>query len=378
MSISRRKFLGWIGAAGATAVAGKSAKAATGKEFGGYPDSRGVLFDSLRCIGCRRCEEACNTVNELPEPDQPFKDLTVLDKKRRTDADQYTVVNQYDVGGKGPVFRKIQCNHCLEPACASACFVKAFKKTETGAVVYDASLCVGCRYCMIACPFEIPAYEYDEPFTPRVTKCTLCHPRVSKGQLPGCVESCPSEALTFGKRKDLIKIAQERIRKYPDRYVDHIYGENEMGGTSWLYLSGVPFNKIGMREDLGTKAAPELTAGALGAVPIVVGLWPVVLTGIYAVSKRKEKIAQQEKTAAVESAVTAAKEEAADKLTAALEKAEKDKTTAIEREVKKALDEAERAREEAEKAKLEAEAEGESPTEETSEESDKPETKEDA
>ncbi len=379
MSISRRKFLGWIGAAGATAVAGKSAKAATGKEFGGYPDSRGVLFDSVRCIGCRRCEEACNKVNELPEPAQPFKDLSVLDEKRRTDADHYTVVNQYDVAGKGPVYRKIQCNHCLEPACASACFVKAFKKTDTGAVVYDASICVGCRYCMVACPFEVPAYEYDEPLTPRVTKCTMCHPRVSKGQLPGCVESCPSEALTFGKREDLIKIARERIRKYPDRYIDHIYGEKEMGGTSWLYLSGAPFQSIGMREDLGTKSAPELTAGALGAVPIVVGLWPVLLTGVYAISKRKEKIAQQEKDAAVDTAVTAANEEAANKLAAALDKAEKDKTSAIEREVKKALDEAEKAREEAEKALAEEQAKDEEPKEEVpTEESDKPDTKEDA
>ena len=94
---------------------------------------------------------------------------------------------------------------------------------------------------MIACPFEIPTYEYDEAFTPRVMKCTMCFERVKEKKLPGCVESCPNEALTFGKRKDLIKIARERIKKYPGRYQDHIYGEAEMGGTSWLYLSGVPF-----------------------------------------------------------------------------------------------------------------------------------------
>jgi len=169
--------------------------------------------------------------------------------------------------------------------------VKAFSKTPEGAVSYDASVCVGCRYCMVACPFEIPTYEYNDAFSPRVVKCTLCHPRILKGQLPGCVEACPKEALTFGKREDLLMIARERIRKYPDRYVDHIYGEHEMGGTSWLYLSNVPFEKIGMREDLGITPAPQLTAGALGAVPIVVGLWPVLLTGIYAMSKRKEKIA---------------------------------------------------------------------------------------
>lgn len=371
MSITRRRFLGWMGVAGATVVAGKTARAATGKEFSGYPDSKGVLFDSVRCIGCRRCEEACNKVNELPEPKTSFKELAVLDEKRRTDAAHFTVVNSYDVPARktGPVFRKIQCNHCLEPACASACFVNAFKKTETGAVVYDASVCVGCRYCMIACPFEIPAYEYDEPLTPRVRKCTMCHPRVVDGLLPGCVEACPSEALTFGKRDDLLKIARERFRKFPDRYVDHIYGEREMGGTSWLQISGVPFSQIGMREDLGTKPAPEFTAGALGAVPIVVGLWPVLLTGVYAMNKRKEKIAAQEQARAVATAVEETNDTASKKLSATLEKAEKDKTSAVEKAVKKALEEAEKAREE-EAAKKDQE--------EPKEDSDKEEPQEDA
>ncbi len=297
MSISRRKFLGWVGgAAGIGAMAGKSALAAGNKQFKGYPEGFGVLHDISVCVGCRRCESACNTVNELPAPDKPFTDLSVLDRERRTHAGTYTVVNKYTgpEDQKAPLFKKHQCNHCLEPACASVCFVKAFKKSETGAVVYDPDVCVGCRYCMIACPFEIPAYEYDEPLTPRVTKCTLCHPRILKGQLPGCVEACPVEALTFGKRDDLLKLARDRIRKYPDRYIDHIYGETEMGGTSWLYLSNVPFSQIGMREDLGTTPAPKLTSGALSIVPMVVGLWPVLLMGVYAISKRKEADTKEE------------------------------------------------------------------------------------
>ena len=296
MSISRRKFLGWVGgAAGVGALAGKSAFAAGGKQFKGYPDGFGVLHDISLCVGCRQCESACNIVNELPAPDKPFTDFSVLDQERRTHAETYTVVNRYPgQDQKAPLFKKQQCNHCLEPACASVCFVKAFKKSEQGSVVYDPDVCVGCRYCMIACPFEIPAYEYDEPLTPRVTKCTMCHPRILKGQLPGCVESCPVEALTFGKRKDMLNLARERIRKYPDRYVDHIYGETEMGGTSWLYLSNVPFSQIGMREDLGTTPAPQLTSGALSLVPMVVGLWPVLLMGIYGINKRKEADAKEE------------------------------------------------------------------------------------
>lgn len=296
MSISRRKFLGWVGGAvGAGAVAGRSAFAAGDKHFEGYPDGFGVLHDISLCIGCRRCESACNSVNELPMPDKPFEDLSVLDEERRTHAETFTVVNRYaGPDQKTPLYRKHQCNHCLEPACASVCFVNAFKKSEEGAVVYDPDVCVGCRYCMIACPFEVPAYEYDEPLTPRVTKCTMCHPRVLKGQLPGCVESCPVEALTFGKREDLIDLARERIRKDPDRYIDHIYGETEMGGTSWLYISNVPFSQIGMREDLGITPAPKLTSGALSIVPMVVGLWPVLLMGIYAISKRKDADAKAE------------------------------------------------------------------------------------
>jgi formate dehydrogenase iron-sulfur subunit len=295
MSISRRKFLGWFGAVGLSAAASKSALGAGNKHFEGYPGSFGVLHDISLCVGCRRCEAACNKVNALPRPNEPFEDLSVLDRERRTEAANYTVVNRYENGGSDkPQFRKIQCNHCLEPACASVCFVKALKKTKSGAVTYNPDVCVGCRYCMIACPFEIPAYEYNNPITPRVTKCHMCYPRLVEGRLPGCVEACPMEALIFGKREDLLKAARTKISKHPDKYIDHIYGETEMGGTSWLYLSNISFSDVGMREDLGVIPAPQLTSGALSAVPIVAGLWPVLLVGIYAVSKRREMMFKKE------------------------------------------------------------------------------------
>jgi Fe-S-cluster-containing dehydrogenase component len=326
-----------LGAAGVGTTLGRPAHAAGAANLTGYPDSLGVLFDATRCIGCRKCEEACNKVNELPAPPKPFSDLAVLDRRRRTDAKTYTVVNRYEniPGAKGPLYRKIQCNHCLEPACASACFVRAFTKNSNGAVTYDESVCVGCRYCMIACPFEIPTYEYDKAFTPRIMKCTFCYPRLIKGQLPGCVEICPAEALTFGKRRNLLKIG---------RYLDHIYGETEMGGTAWLTISGVPFRDLGMREDLGTTPAPELTKGALSVVPVVASMWPVLLTGVYAISQRRDKIAREEKAVAVAEAVAKAQAEAKAKLTEAMAKAEKDKKAAIEQEVKKALEEAAKAK----------------------------------
>ena len=291
--MKRRKFIGMLAGAGAC-LAASSASAGETHHFTGYPESFGVLFDSTKCIGCRKCEAACNKVNELPAQPVPFDDLTVMDKRRRTHHDTFTVVNKYAVGDK-PVYRKQQCNHCLEPACASACFVGAFKKDKTGAVSYDASKCVGCRYCMIACPFEIPTYEYHDPVTPRVRKCTLCQPRIEEGKLPGCVEDCPKGALVFGRRDDLLAIARERIRKHPDMYLDHIYGENEMGGTSWLYISGAPFTQMA-------------------------------------------------------EAVAEAQAEAAKKLKTAMDKADKDKLSAIDKEVKKALKEAEEARKKAEAA----------------------------
>ncbi|MCP4756446.1 MAG: 4Fe-4S dicluster domain-containing protein [Proteobacteria bacterium] len=344
MSLSRRSFLKWAGAANLTLAAGTTATAASNHQFEGYPDSKGVLYDNTYCIGCRKCEEGCNKVNELPAPDQPFDDLSVLENKRRTSNESFTVVNQYQPvdGTTGEIYRKIQCNHCLEPACAAACFVKALKKTPSGAVTYDASVCVGCRYCMVACPFEIPTYEYQEVLTPRVRKCTMCHPRITKGLQPGCVDSCPTEALVLGKREDLLKIARGRMRKHPDKYVDHIYGEKEMGGTNWLYLSGTRFAQIGLNENLGTKPAIEYTAGVLSAVPIVVGLWPVFLTGAYAMTKRRQKVAKQDIELAVAETLDQAKVKAEADLKKALTKADKTKKREIDNAVKNALAEAEK------------------------------------
>jgi Fe-S-cluster-containing dehydrogenase component len=333
-----------MGAAGVGLALGKTpAHAASNAHFEGYPDAKAVLFDATRCIGCRKCEEACNKVNKLPAPAKPFTDLTVLDTERRTSAKAHTVVNKYmPAGAKGPVFRKIQCNHCLEPACASACFVRAFKKNPDGSVTYDASVCVGCRYCIMACPFNVPTYEYDEPLTPRVMKCTMCHPQITAGELnmPGCVGACPKEALAYGKRSDLLKIAHARIATFPDRYVDHVYGEREMGGTNWLYLSGVPFKELGMREDLGVTSAPEMTSGALTVVPMVAALWPALLGGIWAISKSNEKTADKERMEAVKAAIDSNQAANDAKLAKFKEQAEKDKADSIEREVKKALEEA--------------------------------------
>lgn len=344
--MQRRHFLKLLGLASGTAILGEAAanagtaQAASGSRIAPNPAAVGVLHDSGLCIGCRRCEEACARVNDRPPPPEPFSDLSVLDRKRRPSVAGYTVVNKYmPENVSKPVFRKQQCNHCLEPACASACFVKAFIKNPDGSVTYNPRLCVGCRYCMIACPFNVPAYDYHNVLNPLVHKCTLCAPRLVQGKEPACVESCPTGALLFAKRHDLLLLARNRIAREAGRYVDHIYGEREMGGTSWLYISPVPHADLG-QPGLAAASAPELTAGALASVPMVAGLWPVLLTGAYAISNRKEKIAREEQDAAVGQALAEARDKADADLKTALAKAAKQQEAVLAAEVAKARKEA--------------------------------------
>ena len=297
MGISRRKFLKSIAAASGARLVGKSQSAGAAGQFTGYEDRFGVLTDLTRCVGCRSCEAACNQVNNLPEPEVPFDDQSVFEHARRTTENAHTVVNRFpnpDPDGP-PVYVKQQCRHCDEPACASACLVAAFTKTPEGAVTYNKGVCVGCRYCMTACPFYVPAYEYNDPFSPEVRKCTMCYDtRISKGGIPGCVEACPMEALTFGKRSELIKVARKRIVADPDKYVDHIYGEHEAGGTAWMYISGVPFENLGFDMTLPDKPYPELTKGFLTMVPAVLVIWPALLGGFYMFTQHREGMDEEE------------------------------------------------------------------------------------
>lgn len=310
MTISRRGFIGGL-AAGASALTG-TAHARSGKQFTGYADSYGLLHDSTLCVGCRECEVGCKKVNDLPPPETPLEDTSVFDTKRRTTVTDFTVVNRYKEGegNTPPVYAKHQCMHCNEPCCVSVCFVQALTKTPEGPVVFDPDLCVGCRYCLMACPYDALAYEYDEPVTPRVMGCTMCHPLLEQGKLPGCAESCPMDAITFGKREDLIKLARERIRKYPQRYIDHIYGEYEFGGTSWLVLSGIPFGELGLHENAPHAPIQEMGSRFLSMVPLVAILVPGMLAGLHAFSERKDRIAKEEREAAVDEALKKAKDAA--------------------------------------------------------------------
>jgi len=292
MNVNRRNLFRIAGAAGAATLASRALSSATTR--GAARNAVGVLVDTTRCVGCRGCEAACSEANRLASPEKPG-DEAVFAARRRTGPTSFTVVNKSTA--KSPSgedrYAKTQCMHCVTPACASGCVVKALEKTASGPVVYHEDRCLGCRYCMIACPFGVPKYEYTKA-APLVRKCTFCAARQEKGLPPACTDACPSGALTFGKRADLLEEAKTRIYQNPSRYVHEIYGEDEAGGTSWLYISDVPFASLALPTEVARQSYPEMADGALSAVPFVVTLWPPLLMGLYTFSKRRDDVAGRE------------------------------------------------------------------------------------
>jgi formate dehydrogenase beta subunit len=257
MGISRRVALKALVAAGgttaATALGGSASDAAT------LPapreDAVGLLYDATLCIGCKACVVACADANNL-ERDRGDLRWTEARYQAPVDLNASTknIIKLYEDGDERS-FVKQQCMHCVDPACANACMLGALKKGEFGIVSYDPSFCVGCRYCEMACPFNVPKFEWSNAVTPKIVKCELCRHRLAKGQEPACTEVCPRHAVIYGKRADLLKEAHRRLEEHPDRYVPRVYGETEAGGTQVLYLSHVPFEKIGL-PDYGPVPVP--------------------------------------------------------------------------------------------------------------------------
>ena len=290
MGIDRRKFLKLVGWAGALQAFGASGShkvwAATPSTDG--PGPNGMLVDTTQCIGCRSCEAACAAANKLPKGGASFDDGEILKKNRDTDPQTYTVINRFEDDQGNEITVKKQCMHCNEPACASACLVRAIEKLPEGPVVYDADICLGCRYCMVACPFSMPKFEYEKAI-PSIQKCTFCAPRQKAGLPPACAEACPADALLFGRRNELLEEAKTRVYQNPDDYNHHIFGEHEVGGTSFMYLAAAPFEELGFPTDLPKVEYPKLTSSFLSAVPVVLLAWPAFLAGIASFSNRKEE-----------------------------------------------------------------------------------------
>jgi formate dehydrogenase iron-sulfur subunit len=279
MGFNRRNFFRTLGVAGVTLAVGNSFGAVSTNDKNEI-EFQGVLYDSTRCLGCRACERVCAKEHNLPEP----KDELKAGVMRNTSETQRCAINNY-VTSKGEVFRKKQCMHCNEPACAAACLTQAMYKTKEGPVIWRGDKCMGCRYCMVSCPFEVPKFEYNSA-NPAIQKCDMCYDRIREGKIPACSEACPGDALTFGTRRELLEEAQKRIFESPKDYVNQIYGENVAGGTGWLYLSSVPFNEVGFTKKLQNTSYPALSKGFLYTVPSVFVLLPPLLLGIHEATKK--------------------------------------------------------------------------------------------
>ena len=241
---------------------------------------KAILTDITKCIGCLKCVAACKQDNHL-EGDVPRS-------WQRTDglsAQNWTAIVQKP----GPHYVRKQCRHCLEPACESACPVGALIKTEQGPVIYDGSKCIGCRYCMIACPYGIPRYEWDSA-VPYIQKCDMCFDRLAKGQQPACTEACPEGATIFGEREELLAEAHRRIKEGNGRYLNKVWGEHDVGGTSVLYISDIDLGFLTYPERKVTTPLPATTAPAMHAVPPVFVGMGAVMTGLYWFCRRRDKV----------------------------------------------------------------------------------------
>jgi formate dehydrogenase iron-sulfur subunit len=275
---------------------------------------KATLVDTTKCIGCRACQVACKQWNdregeetELQLGGVDFQNPVTLSAKTYTLISFHELPNEEAPGGLDYIFTMHRCLHCLDPACASACPTTALTRQPDGPVTYDASKCIGCRYCIWACPWGVPTAEWDS-LAPKIQKCTHCADRLNQPLpltrngvalseeenkafrtnivIPACVKACPADALCFGEREEMLQRARNRISERPEKYIDHIYGEKEAGGTSVLYLASVPFEKIGLPV-VGDKPYPAVSRTALHAVPPAVLAAGALLGGIYSFFKRR-------------------------------------------------------------------------------------------
>jgi len=236
-----------------------------------------VLVDIHRCVGCEMCVYECKAANDLPDTED-----------KALSADTYKIVQE-----KADRFVPRQCMHCKDAACVSVCPVGAFWKDERGVVNYSGERCIGCRYCQLACPWKIPTFEWEKQL-PLLAKCKYCAHRLDEGGIPACVEACPFEAMDFGPRDEILKKARRRIEENEGIYVDHIYGEREVGGTSFMYVSDVPFDDIGFRTDLPIDPLPQATWQALTKVPNIALVGGSLMYGIYWITSRRDEVAEYE------------------------------------------------------------------------------------
>ena len=282
--ISRRTLLKWTGMS-ATAFVLATALTNQAQAIPAEPEEEdptiGILIDLTRCTGCQSCSLACQVANERPATVAPPSRLSSY-------AYSYVSTIALTAGEeqREPIYVKRQCMHCVHPACVSACTVGALQKTATGPVVYDDSKCIGCRYCQYACPFGVPTYDWDNVLG-LIHKCQMCAVRQQNGQAPACVAACPNGALRFGKRHELLAQAHAQIDSNPDRYIDHVYGETEAGGTSVLYLAAVPFESLSFPQ-FGPEPIPHYAEMVMERTPLIALGVATVATVLHRLTKPHE------------------------------------------------------------------------------------------
>ena len=288
--ISRRTAIKSALFGGAVAVGATTASATESVEP--PADARGLLYDATLCIGCKACVTACKDANGLPADTAGPHGL--WDRPDDLNAKTKNIIKLYR-SGDTTSFVKRQCMHCVDPACVGACMMGALKKREYGIVSWDGSKCVGCRYCQIACPYNIPKFEWEMAgfYNPKIVKCELCRHRLAEGRDPACTEVCPRHAVIYGTREELLKEAHRRIAANPTLYQPNVYGEHDGGGTQVLYLSHVPFDKLGLPA-LGGESAAATTRKVQGT--IYKGfVAPVALYGVLAtIVSRNQRRAGEE------------------------------------------------------------------------------------
>jgi formate dehydrogenase iron-sulfur subunit len=241
-----------------------------------------MLIDETRCTGCRACQVACKQWNDLPA--ERTRNRGSYQNPASLSAQTWNLIEFREIQAGDKVrfsFLKRACMHCEHPACVSVCPVGALHKTADGPVVYDDWKCIGCRYCMAACPFGIPTFDWKKGSLaqPLIRKCNFCIDRVSNGLEPACAKTCPSRVITFGEREQLIAMGEARIRQFPDRYVNHLYGKEEAGGTSVLYLSNVSFEQLGLPK-LSPTPVPVLSERIMAYTGPFAAVWGATLTGL--------------------------------------------------------------------------------------------------
>lgn len=254
-------------------------------EIGVNSNQKGFLIDASRCIDCRACLVACSVENEVPNT------TTRIWIKETGVQGEFPNLERYSA--------PYHCMHCDDPSCVSACTVGALQKDENGIVTYDADRCIGCRYCMYACPFQVPNYEWDQQL-PLIVKCDMCVDRLGEGEAePACAATCPTDAIMFGPKVDMLELAHRRIEENPDKYVNHVYGEHENGGTATFYVSPVPFEELGFPSTESTQSPAYSNRLVTHGTPAVAGAVAIGLSGVYLTIKHHEEAMEEMRNASL-------------------------------------------------------------------------------